>query len=150
MVSPMSQAPFANPTDAYKGRNVMRRNFLLGCAALLVFASAGFGAAQNQSSITGTVTASQLASTGMTSVGTWEKKLNCHGEADCARVLVRAGGKYVLVTSRGTYQLNNQVQAAQFAGQAVTVAGNFSNQKKTVDVADMQLYKSSTTSAGVQ
>ena len=84
----MSQAPFANPTDAYKGRNVMRRNFLLGCAALLVFASAGFGAAQNQSSITGTVTASQLASTGMTSVGTWEKKLNCHGEADCARVLV--------------------------------------------------------------
>ena len=128
----------------------MRSNFLLGCAALLVFASAGFSAAQNQSSITGIVTASQLASTGTTSVGTWEKKLNCHGEADCARVLVRAGGKYVLVTSRGTYQLNNQVQAAQFAGQAVTVAGNFSNQKKTVDVADMQLYKSSTTSAGVQ
>jgi len=48
------------------------------------------------------------------------------------------------------YQLNNQVQAAQYAGQAVTVAGDFSNQKKTVDVAEMQLYKSSTTSAGVQ
>jgi hypothetical protein len=65
-------------------------------------------------------------------------------------VLVRAGGQYVLVTRRGTYELNSQVRAAQFAGHAVTVTGNSSNQKKTVDAADMQPYKSSTTSAGVQ
>jgi hypothetical protein len=42
----------------------MRKNFLACCAAFLAFVSAGFAAAQNQGSITGTVTASQLASTG--------------------------------------------------------------------------------------
>jgi hypothetical protein len=127
----------------------MRKSVLVGCAALLLFAATSFaGAPQNQSSIAGVVTASQIASTG--SIGIFEKKLNCHGEADCARRLVNAGGKYVLVTTKGTYQLSDQAKAAEFAGKEVTVAGNFDNSKKTVEVADVQIYNSSAASAGVQ
>ena len=125
----------------------MKKNLLASCAVLLVVAGSAL-AAQSQNNIAGTVTASQIASTG--SVAMWEKKLNCHGEADCARALVRAGGKYVLVTGNGTYQLSDQAKAGQFAGEKVTVAGNFNTTKKTVQVADVQLYNSSSTSAGIQ
>jgi hypothetical protein len=98
--------------------------------------------------ISGRVTASQIASTG--TVGIWEKKLNCHGEADCARVLVRAGGKYVLVTSKGTYGLSDQAKAAEYAGQGVTVAGNFDASKKNVAVAEMEPFNATAVSAGAQ
>jgi hypothetical protein len=125
----------------------MKKSYVAGCAVLLTLLVSSFAAAQTQS-ITGKVTASQIASTG--SIGVWEKHLNCHGEADCARTLVRAGGKYVLMTSKGTYELNDQAKAAQFAGQGVTVAGNFDSAKKTVAVADMEPYNSSAVSAGVQ
>ena len=114
---------------------------------VLALLATSFAVAQTQS-ISGKVTASQIASTG--SIGIWEKHLNCHGEADCARTLVRAGGKYVLVTSKGTYALSDQVKAAQFAGQGVTVAGNIDTSKKTVAVANMEVYNSSAISAGVQ
>ena len=112
----------------------MRKSYVTGCAAVLTLLVSSFAAAQTQS-ISGKVTASQIASTG--SIGIWEKHLNCHGEADCARTLVRAGGKYVLVTSKGTYGLSDQAKAAKFAGQGVTVAG-------------MEPYNSSAASAGVQ
>jgi hypothetical protein len=126
----------------------MKRNLLATFAASLVFAVVGSAAAQSQSNVSGVVTASQIASTG--SVGMWEKKLNCHGEADCAQVLVRAGGKYVLVTSKGTYELNDQAKAAQFVARQVTVTGNVNTSKKTVEVADVQIYNPSATSAGLQ
>ena len=114
---------------------------------MLVLLASSFALAQDQT-IVGKVTASQIASTG--SVGIWEKHLNCHGEADCARTLVRAGGKYVLMTSKGTYELSDQAMAAKFAGQGVTVAGNFNSSKKTVAVANMEMYNASAVSAGVQ
>ncbi len=125
----------------------MKNSLVAGCAALLVLLASSFALAQDQT-IVGKVTASQIASTG--SVGIWEKHLNCHGEADCARTLVRAGGKYVLMTSKGTYELSDQVMAAKFAGQGVAVAGNFDSSKKTVAVANMEMYNSSAVSAGVQ
>jgi hypothetical protein len=126
----------------------MTKRMLGGFAALLVLVAVGSAAAQNQSSLTGTVTASQIASTG--SIGIWEKKLNCHGEADCAQRLVQAGGKYVLVTTKGTYQLSDQAKAAQFVAKEVTVAGTFNNSKKTIEVADVQVYNPSATNAGLQ
>jgi hypothetical protein len=125
----------------------MKKSYVAGCAVLLTLLVSSFASAQSQN-ITGKVTASQIASTG--SIGVWEKHLNCHGEADCARTLVRAGGKYVLVTSKGTYGLSDQAKAAQFAGQGVTVAGNIDPSKKTVTVADMEPFNSSAISAGVQ
>jgi len=125
----------------------MKKSYIAGCALVLTLLVSGVASAQTQT-ISGKVTASQIASTG--SIGVWEKHLNCHGEADCARTLVRAGGKYVLMTSKGTYGLSDQAKAAQFAGQGVTVAGNFDASKKTVAVADMELYNSSAVSAGVQ
>jgi hypothetical protein len=125
------------------------RNMVAGVVAGLAFCATGLVAAQNQSSMTGVVTASQIASTG--SVGTWEKKLNCHGEADCAQRLVQAGGKYVLVTNKGVYAMSDQSKAAQFVARQVTVSGIFNSEKKTIEVADVQMYNpASATSAGVQ
>jgi hypothetical protein len=114
----------------------------------LAFLVVGSVRAQDQKSYSGIVTASQIASTG--SIGTWEKKLNCHGEADCARKLVRAGGTYVLITSKGVYTLSDQTKAAQFAAQRVTVTGGFDKSKKTIEVADVQMYNPAAASAGLQ
>jgi hypothetical protein len=125
----------------------MKKSLTAGLVALLASLTVGSFAAQS-GSYSGTVTASQIASSG--SIGIWEKKLNCHGEADCARVLVRAGGKYVLVTSKGTFALSDQTKAAQYAAQKVTVTGAFDSSKKTIEVADMQVYNSSAANAGVQ
>jgi len=128
-----------------------RKIFALGFAALLASLTVGFAAAQSQQTYSGTVIASQIASTGGSSgVGVWMKKMNCHGEADCSRQLVRAGGKYVLMTSKGVYQLNDQSKFAQFAGMRVTVTGAFDSPKKTIEVADVQAYNPTTQSAGVQ
>jgi hypothetical protein len=74
----------------------------------------------------GDITASQIASTGgPSSIGMWIKKLNCRQESDCAQRLVEAGGKYVLFSDKGTYDLSDQSQAAQFAGSLVTVKGTY-------------------------
>jgi hypothetical protein len=74
----------------------------------------------------GDITASQIASTGgPSSIGMWIKKLNCRQESDCAQRLVEAGGKYVLFTDNGTYDLSDQSRAAQFAGSLVTVKGTY-------------------------
>src|ERR1700722_2792675 len=99
-------------TLVHKGRTQMRNSYIAGGAVLLALVAATFASAQT-TTVSGKVTASQIASTG--TVGIWEKKLNCHGEADCARALVRAGGKYVLVTNKGTYGLTDQAKAAEFA-----------------------------------
>jgi len=126
----------------------MKKSMLAGFAALLAFATGGIAAAQGQTSISGRVTASQIAS-GVT-VGMLEKHLNCHGEADCAARLVQAGGKYVLVTTKGVYNLSDQSKAAQFVARQVTINGVFDSSKKTIEVADVQIYNPSSTNAGLQ
>ena len=135
------------------GENKMNKKIIaLSLGALMASLTVGFAAAQSQQqTYSGTVTASQIASTGgSSSVGTWMKKLNCHSEADCSRQLVQAGGKYVLMTAKGTYQLNDQSKFAQYAGLRVTVTGAFDSPKKTIEVADVQPYNPSSQSAGVQ
>jgi hypothetical protein len=89
--------------------------------------------------ITGYLTASQVAATGTSSIGMWMKKLNCDTEADCVQKLVGAGGKYVLVINNDVYQLSDQKLAAQHPGMAVMIKGVLNYQKKTIDVADMQM-----------
>ena len=125
------------------------KKLVIGLASLLTLILAMSPATQAQSSYSGVVTASQIASYGA-GIGIWQKKLNCHDESDCAQRLVQAGGKYVLMTSKGTFQLSDQKKAALYAGKSVTVNGGLDNQKKTIEVADMQLYNASATSAGVQ
>jgi len=128
-----------------------RKIFALGFSTLLMSLAVGFAAAQTQRTYSGTVLASQIASTGgSSSLGQWTKKLNCHDETECSRRLVQAGGKYVLMTSKGVYQLNDQSKFAQYAGMRVTVTGAFDNPKKTIEVADVQPYSQSATTAGVQ
>jgi hypothetical protein len=128
------------------------KSILLGFAAVLMVAAINTSAAQkhpSQSSVSGIVTASQIVSNG-TGVGIWEKKLNCHGEADCARRLVAAGGKYVLVTNQGVYALNDQAKAAQFVAMKVTINGTLDTSKKTIEVATVAPYNEGATSAAVQ
>jgi hypothetical protein len=108
----------------------------------------GLFAAQGQGSRTGYVTASQIASTG--TIGIWQKKLNCHDQVDCAQRLVGAGGKWVLVTNTGVYQLSDQSKAARYVAQVVTVTGTFDNSKKTIEVADVQIYTAPAVDAGLQ
>ena len=126
----------------------MKKTLAACLAAAFALVAVTAFAAQEQKSYTGIVTASQIASTG--GVGIWEKKLNCHGEADCAQRLVAAGGKYVLVTTKGVYQLSDQKKAARYVAQAVTITGPFDSSSKTIEVADVQIYNSSAVSAGLQ
>ncbi|MGD0841088.1 MAG: DUF5818 domain-containing protein [Candidatus Acidiferrales bacterium] len=126
----------------------MKKTLAACLAAVFSLVAVAAFAAQEQKSYTGIVTASQIASTG--GVGIWEKKLNCHGEADCAQRLVAAGGKYVLVTTKGVYQLSDQKKAAHYVAQAVTISGPFDSSTKTIEVADVQIYNSSSQSAGLQ
>jgi hypothetical protein len=126
----------------------MKKSMLAGFAAVLALATVGIAAAQGQTSVSGHVTASQIASG--VSVGMWEKHLNCHGEADCATRLVQAGGKYVLVTNNGVYNLSDQAKAGQFVARQVTINGVFDSSRKTIEVADVQVYNPSSTNAGLQ
>jgi hypothetical protein len=126
----------------------MKKTLLAGFAAVLALGAAGFAAAQTHTTISGYVTASQMSSSG--SLLRFQKALNCHGEADCANRLVAAGGKYVLVTTKGVYQLSDQAKAAQFVAKDVTINGVFDNSKNTIAVADMQVYNPTSTNAGLQ
>jgi hypothetical protein len=128
--------------------NMNRKIFSLSMATLLLSLAVGYVAAQAQSTYAGTVTASQIASTG--SLGLWMKHLNCHDEADCARRLVQAGGKYVLVTPKGVFELSDQRKAEQFAGMRVTVSGTLTSPQKRIEVAEMQPYNSPAASASLQ
>jgi Protein of unknown function (DUF5818) len=130
----------------------MTKSMSVGFSALLVFLAVGFaGAAQDQNTYSGRVTASQIAAMGgSSSIGLWMKKLNCSSEVDCAQRLVKAGGKYVLVTSKGTYQLSDQTKAARFVAQQVTVTGAFDSSKKTIEVADVQVHSQPAVNAGLQ
>jgi hypothetical protein len=46
--------------------------------------------------------------------------------------------------------LSDQTKAAQFAGMRVNVTGEFDSPKKTIEVADVQVYNPTTASAGIQ
>jgi hypothetical protein len=129
----------------------MRKTILsISLASTLMLVAVSFATAQNQS-YSGVITANQIASTGgSSSLGLWMKRLNCHDERDCAQRLVRAGGKYVLVTAKSVYPLSDQTKAALFAGARVTVAGTYDPSKKTIEVADVQAYNASAASAGLQ
>jgi hypothetical protein len=115
--------------------------FLAGLLlTFLVFTSSAARAQSPYSGwITGYLTASQIAATGTGSIGMWMKKLNCETEADCVQKLVGAGGKYVLVINNDVYQLSDQKLAAQHPGMPVMIKGVLNYQKKTVEVADMQM-----------
>jgi uncharacterized protein DUF5818 len=126
----------------------MRMSATVVLAAVISLVAVGAFAAQDQHTYTGIVTASQIASTG--GVGIWEKKINCHGEADCARRLVGAGGKWVLVTEKGVYQLSDQKKAAHYVAQAVTITGTFDTSDRTIEVADVQIYNTPAVDAGLQ
>ena len=86
----------------------------------------------------GYLTAGQIASTGVNSIGTWMKKLKCQTEADCAQKLVKAGDKYVLLIGDEVFQLSDQKRAAEHAGMNVAVQGILNHKKKTIAVGDIE------------
>ena len=52
--------------------------------------------------------------------------------------------------AKGVCALSDHIKAAQFVAQRVTVSGSFDSTKKTIEVADMQIYSPSATNAGLQ
>jgi len=123
-------------------RNIKRAVTFLAAlllTSLVVTSSAARAQSPYSGWITGYLTASQVAATGTSSIGMWMKKLNCETESDCVQKLVSAGGKYVLVINNDVYQLSDQKQAAQHAGMPVMIKGVLNYQKKTIEVADMQM-----------
>lgn len=51
--------------------------------------------------------------------------------------IAKAGGKYVLQTSNGTYQLDNQDKASQFEGKQVAVNGSMDQSTSMIHVIDI-------------
>lgn len=51
--------------------------------------------------------------------------------------IAKAGGKYVLQTSNGTYQLDNQDKASQFEGKQVAVSGSMDQSTSMIHVTDI-------------
>lgn len=59
---------------------------------------------------------------------------------DCTRVCVKNGGKFVLVdaANKKVYRLDNQTDAADFAGKEVRVRGMYDKETKLVHVLEIK------------
>lgn len=59
---------------------------------------------------------------------------------DCANACVKAGGKYVLYdgTKKTAYELDDQNQAKDLAGQKVSVQGTLDSSSRTIHVEKIQ------------
>jgi hypothetical protein len=60
---------------------------------------------------------------------------------ECTLYCVKNGGKFVLYNglSKMLYQLDDQNQLPQFAGQRVVVTGNLDNAKQAIHVTDIKI-----------
>ena len=111
----------------------------LGVLTFLVATSSNAWAQTPSSGwIEGWLTASQITASGSGSIEVWKKKLNCKTESECAQKLVAGGDKYVLVMGKDMYQLSDQKMVAEYAGTSVNIQGVLNNQKKTIEVNDIQ------------
>ena len=88
---------------------------------------------------TGEITDSMCAQAG--SHAEAMKKEGAKDANDCADKCVRAGAKYVLVdpATKTVYQLDDQVNAYEFAGYKVAVTGKYNPATKTIWVHDIEV-----------
>ena len=59
---------------------------------------------------------------------------------ECAIACVKSGGTYALYdpAAKKTYKLDNQKKAAAFAGQKVTVSGNYDSGSDSIHVSNIK------------
>ena len=69
------------------------------------------------------------------------KKEGAKDANDCSAKCVKAGAKYVLVdpATKMVYQLDDQVNAYEFAGYKVAVTGKYNPENKTIWVHDIEV-----------
>jgi hypothetical protein len=69
------------------------------------------------------------------------KKEGAKDANDCAANCVKAGAKYVLLdpATKTVYQLDDQVNAYEFAGYKVAVTGKYNPENKTIWVHDIEV-----------
>ncbi len=106
---------------------------LLGCSFL-------FAAPKEQyRTFTGEITDSVCAQAG--SHDAMMKKVGAKDANDCADKCVRAGAKYVLMdpATKTVYQLDDQVNAYEFAGYKVAVTGKLNPANQTIWVHDIEV-----------
>ncbi len=63
---------------------------------------------------------------------------NSQTQSSFAGTVAKAGKHYVLKTESGTYQLDDQAKAKQFAGKQVTVSGTLDKSSGRIRVSDIQ------------
>ena len=93
-----------------------------------VFATVSYGA-----TFTGEVMDSSCAKTGAHNPKMGTAKA-------CTEACVKAGSTYVLYnpSTKRTYQLDDQSKLASFAGERVTVTGDYDRTTKTIHVSDVK------------
>lgn len=116
------------------------KKLFVGVLGLLVSSSFLFAAPKEKyETFSGEITDSSCAVAGSHDV--MMKKENAKDANDCADKCVRAGAKYVLVdpATKTVYQLDDQVNAYEFAGYKVAVTGKYNADTKTIWVHDIEV-----------
>jgi hypothetical protein len=110
----------------------------LGLVAILTFAAVGF-AAQKAQTYTGEIIDSACAKMGSHDAMA-KSHPNMKTAKDCTLGCVKAGSQYVLydASTKTVYQLDDQKEPEQFAGQMVTVTGNLDAASNTIHVANIK------------
>jgi beta-glucosidase len=136
-----------SPSNGRSGTIVSRtfpggsmKKLLIGvCGILLGWSSLCAASKEKYQTFTGEITDSMCAQAG--SHQETMKKVGAKDANDCADKCVRAGAKYVLVdaASKTVYQLDDQVNAYEFAGYKVAVTGKYNPENKTIWVHDIEV-----------
>jgi hypothetical protein len=113
---------------------------LAGVCGILISASFLVAAPKEKyQTFTGEITDSMCAPAG--SHEEMMKKEGAKDANDCADKCVKAGAKYVLVdpATKMVYQLDDQVNAYEFAGYKVAITGKYNPANKTIWVHDIEV-----------
>ena len=111
-----------------------------GICGILITGSLAFAAPKAKyQTFTGEITDSMCAPAG--SHDDMLKKEGAKDANDCAAKCVKGSAKYVLLdpATKTIYQLDDQVNAYEFAGYKVAVTGKYNPQNKTIWVHDIEV-----------
>jgi len=113
------------------------KKFGLGLVAVFVLSTLAL-AAPKETTFKGEIMDSACAKAG--SHDGMMKQAGLKTAKDCTEACVKGGNKYVLFnkSSKKVYQLDNQTQPAQFAGQTVTVKGTLASSGDTIHVSSIK------------
>lgn len=117
----------------------MKRFLVLICGILMGGSLLAAAPKEKFQTFSGEITDSSCAAAG--SHDAMKQKAGAKDANDCADKCVRGGAKYVLVdpATKTVYQLDDQVNAYEFAGYKVAVTGKLNADNKTIWVHDIEV-----------